>query len=79
MDSTSWLKEMVQVLNDLDQVLNHSESPIGKIDTLVTEKYLGKKEYETALKACNLSYLNPRVDRLRILLEDLRDVQKDTN
>ena len=79
MDTTSWLQEMIQALNDLNQELNNSESPIGKIDTLITEKYPGETEYETALKVCNLSYLNPRVDRLRILLEDLRDVQKETN
>ena len=78
MDTTSWLQELIQALNNLNQELNTSES-LKKIDTLITKKYAGQKECDKALKACNLSYLDPKVDRLRMLLERLRQVQKDSN
>ncbi len=79
MNTNQWIQDLIQELNNFYQELNNPESPIGKIDTLITEKYAGQKEYEKALKACNLSYLNPTIDRLRMLLEDLKRVQKDTN
>lgn len=79
MNTTSWLQDLIQELNNLNQELNNSKSPIGKLDALLTTKHPGTKfsreEYETALKMCNLSYLDPRVDRLRMLLEDLKRVQ----
>lgn len=73
-----WIQDLIQELNNFYQELSNSES-LKKIDTLITKKYAGQKECDKALKACNLSYLEPKIDRLRILLERLRDVQKDTN
>ena len=83
MDTTSWLQELIQALNNLNQDINNSESPIGKLDALLTTKHPGPKfsreEYETALKECNINYLNPKVDRLWKLLQEVKDVQQDTN
>ena len=73
-----WIQDLIQELNNFYQELDNLES-LKKIDTLITKKYAGQKECDKALKACNLSYLDPKVDRLRILLERLRYVQKDTN
>jgi len=69
----SWLQELIQALNDL-------ETPMANLNELLTVKQPGpnflKHEYEEALKTCNLCYLDPKVDGLRILLEHLRDIQK---
>ena len=72
-DIDSWLQELIQALNDL-------EKPIANLNRLLTVEHPGptflKHEYETALKVCNLCYLDPKVDGLRILLQHLRYVQK---
>ncbi len=72
----SWLQELIQALNDL-------EVPMANLNKLLTVEHPGlnflKQEYEEALKVCNLCYLDPKVDGLRILLQHLRHVQKKTD
>lgn len=76
MDTNQWIQDLIQELNNL-------EKPMAKLHALLTTEHPGpkflKQEYETALKACNLCYLDPKVDGLRILLEHLKQVQEDSN
>ena len=69
----SWLQELIQALNDL-------EVPMANLNKLLTVEHPGpnslKQEYEEALKVCNLCYLDPKVEGLRIVLQHLRDVQE---
>lgn len=73
MDIDAWSQELIQELNNLEQ-------PMSKIHALLTKKLrtpvFPTQAYETALKACNLCYLDPKVDGLRIVLEKLREAQE---
>ena len=42
MNTNQWLQELIQELNNLNQELNNSGSPIGKIDALLTTKHPGR-------------------------------------
>lgn len=72
---SSAFDELVTALNDLNQEIQDSES-IKSIHYLLTTSPRASElvpRFDEALKACNLDHLDPRVDRLRLLLERLRD------
>ena len=78
---TDAFDELVTALNNLNQEIQNPASTIGKIDALLTTSSKASElvsEIDNVLKACNLCYLDPKVDRLRMLLERLRDVQEKT-
>ena len=76
MDINQWTQDLIQELNDL-------QKPMAKLHALLTIEHPGpkflKQEYEAALKSCDLCYLDPKVDGLRILLEHLKQVQSGSN
>ena len=76
---TDAFDELVKALNNLNQEIQDPASTIAQIDYLLTESSKASElvpKFDNALKACNLCYLDPKVDRLRMLLERLRDVKR---
>lgn len=76
MDIDQWTQDLIQELNNL-------QKPMAKLFALLTKEHPGpkflKEEYEAALKACALHYLDPKVQGLQKLLEDLKQVQSESD
>lgn len=76
---TDVFDELVTVLNDLNREIQDPESTIGRIRYLLTTAPKASEvvpKIDNALRTCDLNYLDPKVDGLRILFERLRDVEK---